>query len=172
MSSPRMLCLTIRTWALLCLLGTACVQAIAAGTQKSAVLMVNTTVLPMATAEVRQPESLVVSSKELDKGVIRVPGKDNPDGGQFKIKSNSPAGYTVTFSLQADMAKRIQSATLRGMTGPVTITANAPATVDLPVSSSSVVYKLNYEFVLNKEESAGMTPGSYLWPVLITLQPR
>lgn len=119
----------------------------------------------------KQKHSLTVTKSDLRKGTKKV---DN--GTVISVSTNSASGYVISVSPQPLSAQAAQNET--GIYSAVTVSVDgrtysiAPgghAEIRMPpiVNTKKKTIRFNYRFTL----SPGAGPGSYPWPVLITVFP-
>lgn len=133
--------------------------ALAAGSDQ---LAVSATVARHASMQVlAQPAFLQLTPVDIGRGYVDLPGSS-----QVAIRSNSPEGYLVMLSSEADF---VTSTVLRGLSTDVQWGAAGGAVAQRATGPgmSRQLLALSYRFML----SPTARPGTYAWPVRLAVSP-
>ena len=122
-------------------------------TRVNAVVLARTQLKPL-----RQPAMLVVTEADVQRGYVEV-----SSASLFEIWNNNPAGCVVTFS-STDFPLREAVVTVMGREIIVNPTGGM---IVIPVRGRQQI-ALNYRFFLTNEAQ----PGTYAWPLSISVNPR
>lgn len=127
--------------------------------QSSTIIRVNAVVLARTQLKpLRQPAMLVVTEADVQRGYVEVSGAS-----LFEIWNNNPAGCVLTFS-PSDFPFREAAVTAMGREIIVYPTGGM---IVMPVRGKQQI-ALDYRFVLTNETQ----PGTYAWPLSISVNPR
>jgi len=127
--------------------------------QYSAIIRVNAVVLARTQLKpLRQPAMLVVTQADVRRGYVEVSGAS-----LFEIWNNNPAGCVLTFA-SSDFPFREAVVTVMGREIIVYPTGGM---IVMPVRGRQQI-TLDYRFVLTNEAQ----PGTYAWPLSVSVNPR
>jgi hypothetical protein len=123
---------------------------------------VSATVLKKATLQVvSQPSAVSITPEDIARGYV-----DVAVPAHVAVKSNSPRGYMLEFASEGDFFREI---VVRGLASEVQLGAAGGAVMQ-PASPSGITraqLELGFRFLL--ADSA--RPGTYSWPVQLTVSP-
>ncbi|MDZ4165569.1 MAG: hypothetical protein U1C55_10635 [Smithellaceae bacterium] len=133
----------------------------AQASSKAKSMEITTRVLPHWKLSVEyQAQEIVITEEDIRKGVVEVKA-----GTRLTIKNTSKAGYYLLFE---GLGKPFKSLSLQGINGLGEVIITSPnALVHQEYSKTARTHELSYKFYLSDD----VKPGTYPWPVLITLQP-
>lgn len=121
--------------------------------QVNAVVLARTQLTPL-----RQPAMLVVTEADVQRGYVQVTGAS-----LFEIWNNNPAGCILTFE-SGDFPFREVAVTVMGREIIIYPTGGM---IVMPVKGRQQI-ALDYRFVLTSEAQ----PGTYAWPLFVSVIPR
>lgn len=108
-----------------------------------------------------QPTQVVVTERDVQAGFV-----DLPDGMAVEVVSNLRAGHSMMFQVASAVVKAVE---VTGLGAPVSAGAEA-AMVSFPRikgAPTRTVHNLGFRLRL----APGAAPGTYQWPVALTLLP-
>lgn len=108
---------------------------------------------------ISQPSELIVTNADIVRGYIDVPIPT-----KIEIKNNVLSGYLLAFEGLAEPFKEVQ---IHGLGRDVYINSSN-GWVDQPYSRGTVELELSYRFVLSERPQ----PGTYVWPLTISVIPK
>lgn len=108
---------------------------------------------------VRQPSEVVVTNNDTLRGYV-----DVPEPSRIEIRSNSRSGYLLSFEGLGEPFKEVH---ISGLGRDVQITSGN-GWIARPYSRGTVTAEISYRFIL----SEGAQPGSYAWPLTISVIPQ
>jgi hypothetical protein len=111
----------------------------------------------MSLRVIDQSREVVVTHSDVLRGYM-----ETPSAFLFEIKSNS--GFLVSFDL---MGEPFEGVHIKGL-GQEVFIGPGTGSVYVPDSSGTDTYALSYRFILSKDAH----PGTYAWPVLVTISPQ
>lgn len=130
------------------------------GNSASLPITVTATVEPLASIKIDyQSTEIIVTTADIIRGYV-----DIQKGSRIEIKSNSPAGYLLAFEGLGEPFKEVQ---VQGLGKDIQI-GTGSGWIAQPYSGSTVMAELNYRFVLSENPQ----PGTYAWPLAISVIPR
>ena len=138
--------------------------AISLGTQETyaatntASLTVSARVLPYLQFKVlSQTSEITITEVDIQRGYL-----DVSSASHLQVKTNSTAGYLLSFEGALWPFKGVQ---IQGLANPVQLTSGY-AVVQQPSAKGTWTMDLSYRFIL----SGDTKPGSYSWPLSISVQ--
>jgi len=122
-------------------------------------IIVSTTVLPRATLKViSQPQNLVVTNADISRGYVEV-----KSAVRLEVKDNSRAGYLLVFEGKGMQFKEMY---VQGLGTDVRISQGG-GWIPQPYIPKVSSLDLSFKFILTEES----TPGTYEWPLVISVRP-
>ncbi len=109
-----------------------------------------------------QAPELVVTNSDISRGYVEI-----PDASRIELKNNNPDGYMLVFegtNGQVNLVKEIQ---VQGLGREVQIDAYGGWIVLPNEGLAPVTKELSYRFVLSEKAQ----PGSYMWPLALSVRP-
>ena len=106
----------------------------------------------------RRPAELVVTNADVLRGYVEAPVAT-----RFEVKNNSPAGYLLTFDGLSAPVKEVH---VHGLGRDVQI-GQGVGLVPQPYARGTFMIEISYRFVLSENAQ----PGTYSWPVSISVSP-
>lgn len=126
---------------------------------EAAVVSVSTQVRSHVSLKVlRQPSELVVTNADISRGYIEVNSAT-----LLEIKNNSASGYMIAFEGAGVPFKEVH---VTGLGGELVISGTGWF-VQPYTGKSAVMFELSYRFIL----SGDIRPGTYAWPLNVTVSP-
>lgn len=107
---------------------------------------------------IRRPAELVVTNADVLRGYVEAPVAT-----RFEVKNNSPAGYLLTFDGLSVPFKEVH---VHGLGRDVQISFGG-GWIPQPYARGTFMMELSYRFIL----SENARPGTYAWPVSISVSP-
>lgn len=146
--------------ALLTLAAVVSAETVLAGSTSGA-MSVSVTVQARALLNVEsQPSSLVVTGADLARGWIEAPAAS-----RIRVRSNDPNGYLLNFDVAGEPFTGIE---VRGLGPAAQISPNGGWVTQPFAGTQPVTTELTYRFVL----ASNVQPGTYAWPVSLSVTPR
>lgn len=131
-------------------------EAAASGSAK---VEVTVTVLPRATLKViHQTQEFIITNTDIQRGYV-----DVQLASRLEIRNNSPAGYLLIFEGNVLPIKEIH---VKGVGNEVIISSGS-GWIPQPNVRGAVTLELSYRFILSENAQ----PGTYAWPLNMSLQP-
>lgn len=134
----------------------------AAMATEQAKVTVSATVLKHASLRVlAQPAAVVITAEDIARGYV-----DVASPAQVAIKSNSPRGYMLEFANEGDFMRQIL---VKGLPSDVQLSPAGGAVMQ-PYAGTGVTratLELGFRFLL----AASARPGTYAWPVHLSVSP-
>ena len=122
-------------------------------------IFVSATVLPRATLKViSQPQKLVVKDADISRGYVEV-----KSAVRFEVQNNSPAGYLLVFEGKGMPFKEVH---VQGLGTDVRISQEG-GWIPQPYIPKIATLELSCKFILTEESK----PGTYEWPLVISVRP-
>ena len=143
---------------LLALAGTAAPIVASAGDRTNNV-QVSATVLPSAQINVRHHRQLTITESDIERGYIDVPAAS-----QIEVKNNSREGYALTFNTMANLFRAVQ---ISGLGERFELGMDGGTVAQRGKAHQTVTAQLSYRFVLSEITQ----PGSYDWPIILSVRP-
>jgi hypothetical protein len=123
---------------------------------------VSATVLKKATLQVlSQPSAVSITPADIARGYV-----DVSVPAHVAVKSNSPNGYLLEFASQGEFFRQI---VVRGLANDVQLSAAGGAVMQPAAPSGVTRAQLDLAFRFLLTDSA--QPGTYSWPVQLTVSP-
>ena len=119
-------------------------------------ISLSATILPYHRLDVlRQAATLNVSRSDVERGYVDVPGAT-----ALRALSNDQKGFTVSFETRVNVFDRV---TVAGLGAPLDL-GNGGGAARYAYAGRETALELSYRFYL----AAGLAPGNYPWPLLIS----
>lgn len=134
----------------------------AAMATEQAKVTVSATVLKRASLRVlAQPAAVVVTAEDIARGYVDVAAP-----ARVAIKSNSPRGYMLEFANEGDFMRQIL---VKGLASDVQLSPSGGAIMQshAGIGVTRETLELGFRFVL----AAAARPGTYAWPMQLTVLP-
>lgn len=126
---------------------------------KTANLTASATVLPYLQFNLLfQVSEITITEEDIQRGYL-----DLRSASLLELKTNSNQGYHLSFEGSLWPFKEVQ---IQGLTNPVRL-HSGHSLVHQPSARGKVIMNLDYRFILSGETK----PGSYSWPLLISIHP-
>lgn len=128
--------------------------------QSSAVMQVSATVIANARLQTsHQTTRLEITAADVARGYMEVPGAS-----RFSVITNSRSGYVIEFH---PLATWFESVQVTGMGSGAQLGAAGGSIVQRGVLPSKLAHELSFRFSLRPDAQ----PGSYPWPLLLSVRP-
>lgn len=128
--------------------------------QTSTALHVSVTVIANVKINTRyQATQLYISKADVARGYVEVPAAS-----RFDISSNSRSGYLLEFH---PLGNLFESVHVGGLSNAVQLDADGGVIVQRGSLPQNLTHELSFRFIL----SADAQPGSYLWPLQMSVRP-
>jgi hypothetical protein len=125
----------------------------------SAKVLVSASVMPNTSLRIiRQPHELVVTNVDISRGYVEVKASS-----LIEVKSNSANGYIISFKGISEPFKEVF---VQGLGREFQISSGS-GWVPRPYTKGAVATELSYRFTLSENTK----PGTYAWPLSISVQP-
>jgi hypothetical protein len=105
-----------------------------------------------------QVAELRITDADLARGFIDVPAAS-----RFVVSTNSRSGYRLEFYPIGDLFESVQ---IEGLGNPASLGPDGGTIVQRGVAQPNTTHELSYRFTLR----AGVQPGSYQWPLLLSVR--
>jgi hypothetical protein len=105
-----------------------------------------------------QVSEITITQEDIQRGYLEV-----RSASLLELKTNSDQGYLLSFEGSLWPFKEVQ---IQGLANPVRLNSGQ-ALVHQPSARGKVTMNLDYRFILSEETK----PGSYSWPLLISVHP-
>jgi hypothetical protein len=126
---------------------------------RTANLTASVTVLPYFQFNLlSQVSEITITEEDIQRGYL-----DVPSASLLELKTNSHQGYLLSFEGSLWPFKEVQ---IQGLVNPVRL-HSGHSLVHQPSARGKVTVNLDYRFILSGETK----PGSYSWPLLISVHP-
>ena len=139
-------------------------QAARSGEKGSAEFTVTATVLARTSLRmIYQTPELTITNADIRRGYV-----DAPNASRIEVKSNSQSGYFLVFEGASGPLRLFKGVLVHGLGREVQIDFNG-GMVPLPdAGMKPVSMELSYRFLLSEDTG----PGTYAWPVTVSVTPR
>jgi hypothetical protein len=129
--------------------------------QTSAKITVNATVLERTTMTVlKQIPEIVVTAADVMRGYVDIYAAT-----RINVRSNNPAGYLLAFEDFSGPSSIFNSVNVRVGAKEVQFSQNRGWVPEPYVRGGAVTLDVSYHFLLTKDAQ----PGTYRWPLMITI---
>lgn len=126
----------------------------------AAKLTVTATVLPHTDFRVmRQAAEIVITNADIDRGYV-----DASNASLIQVKNNSPSGYLLVFEGAGSGFREVH---VKGLGRNIVISSGNGWVAQPYAGKTPVVMELSYRFLL----ADGLQPGTYSWPLAISINP-
>ncbi|OGP49372.1 MAG: hypothetical protein A2Y79_09610 [Deltaproteobacteria bacterium RBG_13_43_22] len=126
---------------------------------KTARLTVSSRVLPYIQVNlISQVSEIQITEADIQRGYL-----DVPSASRLEVKTNSPSGYMLAFEGSLWPFKEVR---IQGLASPLQLNSGQ-AVVFQPSVKGKVSMNLSYRFILSENTQ----PGSYAWPLSISVHP-
>jgi hypothetical protein len=126
---------------------------------QSAVMQVSAVVIANIKVRTeRQVAQLKITDADLARGYVDVPAAS-----RFVVSTNSRTGYRMEFYPIGDLFESVQ---IEGLDNPARLGADGGTIVQRGAPHLNTTHELNYRFTLR----AGVQPGNYQWPLLLSVR--
>jgi hypothetical protein len=105
-----------------------------------------------------QATELKITEADLVRGYVDVPAAS-----RFVVSTNSRTGYRMDFH---PIGELFESVHIHGLADPASLGADGGTIVQRGVPQANTTHELSYRFTLR----AGVQPGSYQWPLLLSVR--
>lgn len=126
----------------------------------AAKIAVMATVLPHTDFRVmRQAAEIVITNTDIDRGYV-----DASNASLIQVKNNSPSGYLLVFEGAGSGFREVH---VKGLGRNIVISSGNGWVAQPYAGKTPVVMELSYRFLL----ADGLQPGTYSWPLSISINP-
>ncbi len=128
----------------------------------AAKIAVMATVLPHTDFRVmRQAAEIVITNVDIERGYV-----DASNASLIQVKNNSPSGYLLVFE-GAGRGRGFREVHVRGLGRNIVLSSGNGWVAQPYAGKTPVVMELSYRFLL----ADGLQPGTYSWPLVISINP-
>lgn len=125
----------------------------------SAKVLVSASVMPSTSLRIiRQPHELVVTDADISRGYVEVRASS-----LIEVKSNTANGYLIAFKGISGTFKEVF---VQGLGREFQISSGS-GWIPRPYTKGAVATELSYRFIFSENTQ----PGTYAWPLSISVQP-
>ena len=133
------------------------------GSSATSKIAITATVLERTKLQiVSQVQELVITNADITRGYVEVPAAS-----RISVRSNNPAGYLLAFEVMGDPSSVFHSVNVV-VGGRDILLSGGGGWVPQPYMRGGVTMDVSYRFTLSKSAQ----PGTYNWPLMISVLPK